>query len=528
MSTATTGTGTITLGSAVTGFLSFAASGVQDGDIVSYGIQDGANSEAGRGTYTASGTTLTRSVLTSTNSNNAISLSGQAEVYVTVVAQDLYPAPVLNGGTGLSTITAYNLLIGSTNQTSVTVLAPSATTDTPLISQGSSANPAYSKLRLTNPATAATLTVADTKTATFNKTQTYDGVDGITSFFNNTLTYTGVDGSTIIFNAGGTVIYGTRTIATTSPLTGGGNFSADRTLSITGAAGQLLAGSGPAFTATPILGVGGTTKGILGLAGNTSGTVLLQPAAAAGSWSLTFPASGGSSGNILQTDGAGVTTWAAAGGGSGTVAAGTAGQIAYYTASTNSVSGVNTTGSGTVVALSIAPAFTTPTLGVATATSLNKLVITPPATAATLTVADGKGAAISNSLTFSGTDGSAIAAGGGGSILYSNASTTTTVGYLFTSFSGGTISSGAYTPAAGSGNYQYYVNNGAHTLAVPAADSALDILVTNAASAGSITFSGYSVGSSTGDSLTTTNTNKFIISVRKINGSSTYTIKAMQ
>lgn len=83
MSTTTTGTGTITLGSAVSGFLSFAAAGVSNGDIVGYAISDGANSEVGYGTYTTSGTTLTRTVIKSTNSDSTISLSGSAEVFIT-------------------------------------------------------------------------------------------------------------------------------------------------------------------------------------------------------------------------------------------------------------------------------------------------------------------------------------------------------------------------------------------------------------------------------------------------------------
>jgi hypothetical protein len=88
MTTATTGTGTITLGVAVSGYLSFANAGAQNSDIVFYGIKDGANSEVGWGTYTSSGTTLTRNVVKSTNSNTAISLSGSAEVYITQVGAD--------------------------------------------------------------------------------------------------------------------------------------------------------------------------------------------------------------------------------------------------------------------------------------------------------------------------------------------------------------------------------------------------------------------------------------------------------
>lgn len=89
MSTATTGTGTITLGSAVAGYLSFASAGVQNGDVITYAIKDGNNSEIGTGTYTSSGTTLTRNVLKSTNSNSAISLSGSAEVFITAAAEDI-------------------------------------------------------------------------------------------------------------------------------------------------------------------------------------------------------------------------------------------------------------------------------------------------------------------------------------------------------------------------------------------------------------------------------------------------------
>lgn len=89
MTTATAGTGTITLGSAVAGYLTFAQAGVADGDVVSYAIKDDSNSEIGTGTYTSAGTTLTRTVTKSTNSNAAISLSGAAEVFITPRAEDL-------------------------------------------------------------------------------------------------------------------------------------------------------------------------------------------------------------------------------------------------------------------------------------------------------------------------------------------------------------------------------------------------------------------------------------------------------
>ncbi len=92
MTTATTGTGTITLGSAVDGFQTFTAAGVADGDTVRYCIEDGTSSfELGSGVFTASGTTLTRVVSESSNSNNAISLSGDAIVFITAIAADIQP-----------------------------------------------------------------------------------------------------------------------------------------------------------------------------------------------------------------------------------------------------------------------------------------------------------------------------------------------------------------------------------------------------------------------------------------------------
>ena len=93
VSTATEGTGTITLGAARSGFQTFAGAGVSDGDVVRYTIEDGATGfEIGTGTYTASGTTLSRTVSESSNSDSAINLSGAAVVFVTAAAADFLSA----------------------------------------------------------------------------------------------------------------------------------------------------------------------------------------------------------------------------------------------------------------------------------------------------------------------------------------------------------------------------------------------------------------------------------------------------
>ena len=100
MSTSTTGTGTITLGSASTGYQTFANAGITNGQTVRYAIEDGSNFEIGSGTYTASGTTLTRSVTESSNSDNAISLSGTANVFVTATVADIF---INDGASALTT-----------------------------------------------------------------------------------------------------------------------------------------------------------------------------------------------------------------------------------------------------------------------------------------------------------------------------------------------------------------------------------------------------------------------------------------
>jgi hypothetical protein len=89
MSTATTGTGTITLGSAKDGYQSFTSAGVGDGETVRYVVEDGSAWEIGSGVYTASGTTLSRTVSESSNAGAAINLSGQATVFLTILAEDL-------------------------------------------------------------------------------------------------------------------------------------------------------------------------------------------------------------------------------------------------------------------------------------------------------------------------------------------------------------------------------------------------------------------------------------------------------
>lgn len=113
-------------------------------------------------------------------------------------------------------------------------------------------------------------------------------------------------------------------------------------------------------------------------------------------------------------------------------------------------------------------------------------------------------------------------------ILKADVGGTMTAGYLSDDYSGGTISSGTYTPAPATGqeNFQYIVNGGAFTLAPPAASCSIILQITNNGSAGAITTSGFT--KKDGDAFTTTNGDDFMCFIARCNGFSTLTVKALQ
>jgi len=141
-------------------------------------------------------------------------------------------------------------------------------------------------------------------------------------------------------------------------------------------------------------------KGFIGLAGGGAGTGVTGS-------SLT-------SGNVIQ--GAGSSAVSDSGVAVSSLAT-NANRIDQNNAATTSAQLATVisdeTGTGKLT-FATTPTLITPVLGVATATSINKMAITAPATSSTLAVADGKTLTASNTLTLAGTDGDTLTVPSGG------------------------------------------------------------------------------------------------------------------
>lgn len=122
--TTTTGTGTVTLLGASTGFQSFAAIGNTNTTYYTIAGQTGSEWEVGIGTYTSSGTTLARTtVIASSNAGALVNFSaGTKDVFVTYPAE--YTANAIGGGIGAVQLNADTMTVSgsiATGQNGFTV-----------------------------------------------------------------------------------------------------------------------------------------------------------------------------------------------------------------------------------------------------------------------------------------------------------------------------------------------------------------------------------------------------------------------
>lgn len=159
----TTGTGTLTLDGAVTGFRTF-GSAIGDGNTCYYTITLGADWEVGLGTV-GTGTLARTTVLRSSNSNNAVNFgAGTKDVFVTYTAEKSVYKDASNNVNALGTISS-----GVWNGTEITVPygGTGVATLTGIVKgNGQSAFSA---------ATAGTDYVAPGTATTFTATQTFNG-----------------------------------------------------------------------------------------------------------------------------------------------------------------------------------------------------------------------------------------------------------------------------------------------------------------------------------------------------------------
>jgi hypothetical protein len=376
------------------------------------------------GTLAVTGTS-TLAALTATTINGSTINTNSGTLYGTL-ADSITSANLLSSisnetGTGLAVfntapIFATSITVGTTGTTTGSILMKGATSGT---------------------VTLATNAVAGTYTLTLPAT------DGTASQFLQT------DGDGILswttIGGGGDALVGdplSQFAATTS-------LQLKDTISDETGSGALVFGTSPVFT-TP--NIGSATGSVSGNAGTvTNATLTTALTVNTGTVTLT----GDVANSSVLTLGAGASSISGANTGDNAVNSLYSG-LAASKADVGQTMYIGTT----QVAINRASAaltlagitLTTPDIGVATATTVNKLTITAPATGSTLTVADGKVLTASNTLTFTGTDSSSVAFGTGGTVLYSGGALGTPSSGTGTNITGipsanilaGTFGTGAY------------------------------------------------------------------------------------
>jgi hypothetical protein len=270
----TTGTGSITLGGAVTGFQAF-SSVLASADTTYYTIADqgGANWEVGLGTFTSPSTLARTTILSSSNAGSAVNFTaGTKSVFITypagrsVLSNASGVVPVPAGGTGAATLTANNVLLGN-GTSAVQFVAPSTNGNV-----------------LTSNGTTWTSTAPAVGPASYTRTA-FTATGGQTTF-------------TVSYVVGAVQVYVNGALLNSADYTASNGTSVVlASACLSGDIVEFIAISGGTLALTTI------TVGTTALSGGSTGRVLYDNAG------LVGEIAAGTSGNVLTSDG---TSWTSA------------------------------------------------------------------------------------------------------------------------------------------------------------------------------------------------------------------------
>jgi len=371
--------------------------------------------------------------------------------------------PISTGVSGLGTSVAAflatpnsaNLKTAITDETGTggsLVFATSPTLVTPIL--GVAAATSVNKVAITQPATGSTLTIVDgatlTASATASVSNTNTGDNAVNTLYSSLIS----DATVVLTNGTGISITGTYpsftidcditqytdTDARLALSAGTGisyddttgiitNDDPDQTVVLTDGADITITGTYPNFTIAYSGAGGGTgtvTTASVVSANGFAGTVATDTTTPAITISTSITGLLKGDGTAISAATSGTDYVVPSGSITGNAATVTtnADLTGVITSKGNATSIASQTGTGTTFAMSTSPTLVTPTIGAATATSLNKITVTAPATGATLTIVDGATLTASATASVSGTNSGDNATNTTYSSLISNATHT--------------------------------------------------------------------------------------------------------